>query len=86
MDQYEFMRVAHRVYGKSIGEIVLVAGHSRSTARKALRGEPWGYKERQHQPFPVLGQYLGLIVTWLEQVKGCQWPTKQATAYVTAGL
>ncbi|GAB6058447.1 transposase [Desulfonatronum parangueonense] len=75
MDQYEFMRVAHRVYGKSIGELVQVTGHSRNTVRKALRGEPWGYKERQHQPFPVLGRYLGHIDSWLEQDKG--QPKKQ---------
>ncbi len=72
MDQYEFMRVAHRVYGKSIGEHVQVTGHSRNTVRKALRGEPWRCKEWQHQPFPVLGLYLGHIDSWLEQDKGQQ--------------
>ncbi len=75
MDQYEFMRIAHRVYGKSIGELIQATGHSRNTVRKALRGEPWGYKERQHQPFPILGQYLEHIDSWLEQDKG--QPKKQ---------
>lgn len=35
-----------------------ITGHSRNTIKKAIRGEPWGYKERLHQPFPVLYKYL----------------------------
>ena len=70
MDQYEFIRTAHRVYGKSISELSRMTGHSRNTVRKALRGEPWGYKERKKQSFPVLGPYLEIIDGWLEQDKG----------------
>ena len=58
MDEYEFIRVGHRVYGKSISELARITGHSRNTVKKAIRGEPWGYKERKHQPFPVLGPYM----------------------------
>jgi len=42
-----------------------VTGHSRNTIKKAIRGEPWGYKERAHQPFPVLDKYLTVIDAWL---------------------
>ena len=69
MDQYEFVRTAHRVYGKNISELSRMSGHSRNTIKKAIRGEPWGYKERQHQPFPVLGPYLEIINSWLERDK-----------------
>jgi len=66
MDQYELIRTAHRVYGKNVSELSRMTGHSRNTVKKAIRGEPWGYKERQHQPFPVLGPYLAIIDGWLE--------------------
>ena len=75
MDQYELVRTAHRVYGKNISELSRMTGHSRNTIKKAIRGEPWGYKERQHQPFPVLGQYLAIISNWLESDK--EAPKKQ---------
>lgn len=65
MNQYEFIRTAHRVYGKSISELSRLTGHSRNTVRKAIRGEPWGYCERKKQPFPVLGPYLEIIYAWL---------------------
>jgi predicted transcriptional regulator len=51
VDQYEMLRTAYRVYGKSINEIARITGHSRNTVRKALRGEPWGYRERDHLLF-----------------------------------
>ena len=38
MDQYELIRTAHRVYGKSIREIRREIGHHRETIRKALKG------------------------------------------------
>ena len=66
MDQYEFIRTAHRVYGKNISELCRMTGYSRNTVKKALRGEPWGYSERKKQPFPVLGRYLATIESWLE--------------------
>jgi hypothetical protein len=69
MDQYELVRTAHRVYGKNISELSRMTGHSRNTIKKAIRGEPWGYKERQHQPFPAIGPYLEIINNWLERDK-----------------
>jgi len=75
MDQYEFIRTAHRVYGKNISELSRLTGHSRNTVKKAIRGEPWGYSERDEQPFPVLGSYLSIIEGWLENDKS--QPKKQ---------
>jgi len=66
MDQYEFVRTGYRIYGENISELSRTTGHSRNTIKKAIRGEPWGYKERQHQPFPALGPYLGIIDSWIE--------------------
>jgi len=75
MDQYEYIRVAHRVYDKGIREIERETGHSRNTIRKALRGEPGSYPQRGRQPFPVLGPYLKTIDRWLEEDK--ERPKKQ---------
>lgn len=75
MDQYEFIRTAHRVYGKNITELAVMTGHSRNTVKKAIRGEPWGYKERQSQPAPVLGTYQSIIDEWLK--KDQEQPKKQ---------
>ena len=66
MDQYEFIRTGYRVYGKSISEFSRITGRLRNTIKKAIRGEPWGYNERKHQAFPVLGPYMGVIDRWLE--------------------
>jgi transposase len=65
MDQYELIRTGCRVYGQNITEMARMTGHSRNTIKKAIRGEPWGYKERSHQPFPVLDKYLTVIDGWL---------------------
>lgn len=67
LDQYEFIRTAHRVYGKSISEMARLTGHSRNTVKKAIRGEPWGYSEREKQTFPALGAYLLIIEEWLKR-------------------
>lgn len=66
MDQYALVRTAHRVYGQNITEISRLTGHSRNTIKKAIRGEPWGYKERVHQSFPALDSYLEIIETWVK--------------------
>jgi transposase len=66
MDQYDYIRTAHRVYGKSIRQIGRETGHDRKTIRKVLRHEPAGYGQRQSQPHPVLGPHLSLIDSWLE--------------------
>jgi transposase len=75
MDQYEFVRTAHRIYGKNISELARMTGHSRNTVKKAIRGEPWGYKERKQQSFPALGSYLPIITEWLKKDK--EQPKKQ---------
>jgi len=75
MDQYEFIRTAHRVYGKNITELSRQTGHSRNTIKKAIRGEPWGYKEREFQGLPVLGGYQTIIDEWLK--KDRDQPRKQ---------
>jgi len=70
MDQYEYIRIAHRVYGKGIRQIQRETGHDRKTIRKALQGEPYGYAERGFQPSPVIGPYREIIGGWLEGDKG----------------
>jgi transposase len=69
MDQYELIRTAYRVYGKSGREIARETGHSRNTVKKALQEEQWGYRKRSHQPYPVLGPYLEIIDEWLRRDK-----------------
>jgi predicted transcriptional regulator len=39
VDQYEYIRVAHRVYGKTIRKIARETGHSRNTVKKILKKE-----------------------------------------------
>ncbi len=75
MDQYELIRTGHRVYEKNISELARETGHSRNTIKKAIRGEPWGYQERSHQPYPVLEPFLTTIDQWLESDK--DQPKKQ---------
>lgn len=75
MDQYEMIRTSVRNYDISISEVARVTGHSRNTVRKALNGEHWEYKERSHQPYPVLSAYLEIIDGWLQSDK--EKPRKQ---------
>jgi transposase len=67
VDQYAFIRIAHRVYGKGVREIARETGHSRNTIKKALRGEHEGYRDRGSQPFPALGPHLATIDRWLKE-------------------
>jgi transposase len=69
MDQYDYIRTAHRVYGKSIRLIQRETGHDRQTIRKVLEGEPVGYTARSVQHYPALGAHLKLIDSWLEADK-----------------
>lgn len=43
-DQYELIRTAHRVYGKSIRQIAREYGHSRKVIRKVLLRLMPGYR------------------------------------------
>lgn len=67
VDQYGFIRIARRVYGKGIREIARETGHSRNTVKKALRGEYEGYSARERQAFPVLEPYRTTIEGWLKE-------------------
>ena len=69
VDQYSYIRTAHRVYGKKIKQIARETGHSKNTIKKVLRGEYSGYKPRVMQPYPILGPYLKIIDKWLEDDK-----------------
>ena len=75
VDQYSYIRTAHRVYGKKIKQIARETGHSKNTIKKVLRGEYSGYKPRIEQPYPVLGPYVNIIDQWLKEDK--QRPKKQ---------
>jgi predicted transcriptional regulator len=69
VDQYSYIRTAHRVYGKTIREIARDTGHSRNTIKRALREEHSGYSARERQPHPVLGPYMVIIDRWLTEDK-----------------
>jgi transposase len=75
VDQYSYIRTAHRVYGKKIKQIARETGHSKNTIKKVLRGEYSGYKPRFEQPYPVLGPFLDIIDQWLKDDK--RQPKKQ---------
>jgi len=80
VDQYEYVRTARRVYGKSVSEIARETGHSRNTVKKVLRGEHRGYAAREKQAYPVLGPYLEIIDGWLEKDKLVKDPKQRHTA------
>jgi len=54
VDQYHYIRMANKNYGKSIREIVRETGHARNTVRKALRGEEPGYHLSSPRRRPVI--------------------------------
>ncbi len=66
MGEYEYLRTAHRVYGKGIRKMTRETGHSRNTIRRALILEYTGYSKRESQPHQVLGPYLDIIDGWLK--------------------
>ena len=80
VDQYEYVRTARRVYGKSVSEIARETGHSRNTVKKVLRGEHRNYAARERQAYPVLGPYLEIIDDWLEKDKLVTDPKQRHTA------
>ena len=73
VNQYEVIRTAHRVYGKNISELARLTGHSRNTIKKAIRGEPWGYKEREQQSLPIIGAYRSIIDGWLKSAESSRF-------------
>ena len=67
MDQYEYIRTAHRVYKKSIRQIQKETGHSRVTIRKILEGAFPEYKRRATQAYPALDEHRDTIERWLNE-------------------
>jgi len=82
MDQYEFIRIAHRVYGKSIRAIERETGHDRKTIRKVINGEHAGYSPRHVQLYPSLGAFVAKIDSWLEADKGAPANQRHTAARV----
>jgi transposase len=66
MNQYELIKTAKRVYGKSIHGIAREYGHSRKTVRKALRGVSPGYERKKVPVSPVMDAYRAVILEWLK--------------------
>lgn len=66
MDQYELIRTAHRVYGKSIRSIAREYGHSRKTIRKALAGFEPCYRRKKEPRAPVMESYTAVVESWLK--------------------
>ena len=65
MSQYELIKTAHRVYGKSIRQIARDFGHSRRTVRKALREVVPHYERKEAPVSPIMDSYRAVILTWL---------------------
>jgi transposase len=75
VDQYELIRISHRVYGKKVKAIARETGHSKNTIKKILKGEYKRYQARESQSFPALEPYIQIIEQWLEGDK--ENPKKQ---------
>lgn len=66
MDQYELIRTANRVYGKSIRAIAREYSHSRKTIRKALAGFEPRYRRRKEPIVRIMGPFTNIVETWLK--------------------
>jgi transposase len=76
VENYESIRRAYHVEGKSIRQIAREMNRSRKTVKKAIESaEPEGYKLRKERPAPVLGPYRERIDELLE--KNEKLPRKQ---------
>lgn len=73
VDQYEYIRTAHRVYGKTIRQISRETGHSRNTVKRALRGQYRSYRQRAHQVYAVLQAHLARM-TRIFRISGLKSP------------
>jgi|ETNmetMinimDraft_15_1059895.scaffolds.fasta_scaffold25302_2 transposase len=67
MKQYELIRTAHRVYGKSIRMIAREYGHHRNTVRKALAGMEPDYSNYKTPDSPIMNPVAETVVEWLKQ-------------------
>ena len=75
MDQYELIRTAHRVYGKSIRAIAREYGHSRKTIRKAIAGLEPKYRRKKDPLSPRMDPIAKTVEAWLQEDK--ERPRKQ---------
>jgi transposase len=75
MDQYELIRTANRVYGKSVRAIAREYGHSRKTIRKALAGLEPQYRRNKEPAAPVMGPFADRVEAWLKRDR--DMPPKQ---------
>ena len=75
MDQYEWVRTAHRVYKKSIRQIAREAGHMRRTVRKVLAGQDPKYRREKEPACPVMDPVAGIVEGWLRADR--EQPVKQ---------
>ncbi|MBP7868139.1 MAG: IS21 family transposase [Acidobacteria bacterium] len=69
MDQYEMIRTAHRVYGKTIRELAREYGHHRKTIRKILEGKEPKYRRTREPAEPVMEVVGDRIRGWLVEDK-----------------
>jgi len=67
MDQYELIRTASRVYGKSIRAIAREYGHSRKTIRKALAGLEPRYRRKKDPHCPRMDPIAKTVEAWLQE-------------------
>jgi transposase len=65
MSQYELIKTAARVYGKSIRQIAREFGHSRNTVRKALSEVRPEYRRQRAPASPVMDPHREVILSWL---------------------
>ena len=76
VEDYERIRRAVMVQGKSQREASRELGHSRKTIAKALKhSSPPGYRRRAAPFRPVVGSFEAMIDAWVEEDRKC--PPKQ---------
>ena len=75
MDQYKWVRTAHRVYKKSIRQIARETGHTRRTVRKVLAGQDPKYRREKEPACPVMDPVAGIVEGWLQADR--EQPAKQ---------
>lgn len=75
MDQYELIRIAHRVYKKGIRQIARETGHTRRTIRRVLAGQEPKYRRQKEPACPVMDSVAGVVEGWLRADR--EQPVKQ---------
>lgn len=75
MDQYELIRMAYRVYHKSIRRISQERGHPRRTVRQVLAGMEPRYRRQKGVALPRMDAVTEVVKRWLEADR--QAPKKQ---------